>query len=135
MKIIFVILSLVSGFANSVMAMPCDTGYLCNSRSGKYSIEVQRCRYTNHLGNLISVKMNGHDVAGATLSAAWDGKSVGDSLLAFEITIPSHAGSSHVWSVEIPNKTKGIIKEKFAAAEPEPYTVIWKDLITCKVTD
>lgn len=136
MKNKFSILALIIlGTAQSSFSMPCDSGYACQSKSGKYHIEVQRCRYVNRLGNLSSVQVDGQEVTDATLGSAWDGKSVGDSLLAFEINLPSDPGSSHVLSVEIPTKTKGIIKEKYAAEEPGPYTVVHHESIACKVVE
>ena len=75
--------------ASTSFSMPCDTGYKCTSLSGKYKIELQRCRYVNRLGNLSSVKIDNKEIAGAELGAAFDGKSIGDSLLAFEISIPN----------------------------------------------
>ena len=56
-------------------AMPCDTGYLCTSSSGKYQIEIRRCRYDNRLGNIQRLKVDGKDVTDAKLGAAFTPKS------------------------------------------------------------
>jgi hypothetical protein len=49
------------------LAMPCDTGYLCISASGKYKVEIQRCRYDNRFSNIVTLRISGKDVANATL--------------------------------------------------------------------
>lgn len=118
----------------SAFSMPCDTGYLCKSESGKYQIELQRCRYINSL-NLNSVTIDGNVVARAQLNTGWDG----DSVLAFEINLPSvNEEDLRVLSVET-NKTdlssKGIAIEKVTFYNPGPTTVVNSETITCVVTE
>lgn len=38
-------LSFSALFSVSAFSMACDTGYSCKSESGKYQVELQRCRY------------------------------------------------------------------------------------------
>lgn len=122
-------------FIPAAYAMPCDTGYHCVSKSGRYDISLQRCRYVNDL-HLLSVSVHKSIISAATLGPAWDGKSVGDGLLAFQINLPTTDDSVRVLSVEIPAKTsKGMIKEKYAATEPEPFKVQFSESMTCKVTE
>ncbi|MGE5086392.1 MAG: hypothetical protein ACM3MG_08850 [Bacillota bacterium] len=134
MKLFFVSVTLGFLLGQAVQAMPCDTGYHCKSTTSKYEFELQRCRYINSL-HLLTAKMSGSTVGGATLGPFWDGKSIGENLLAFEVDLPSGAGSSHILTVEIPAGTmKGRVKELYAAAEPEPYSLIHSEGIKCQIT-
>jgi hypothetical protein len=119
----------------AAQAMPCDTGYVCKSASGKIQIELNRCRYVNRL-RLLSLKIDNKTVDGAELNASWDGKSVGDNLLAFEINLPTAEGSSKVISAEIgKGKMQGVLKVKFAVDEPGTYKVLRTESITCGIDD
>ncbi len=127
-------LSFSALFSFSAFSMPCDTGYSCKSESGKYQIELQRCRYINSL-NLNSITIDGNEVAYAELNAGWDG----DSVLAFEISLPSvNQEDLRVLSVET-NKTelgtRGVAIEKVTFYNPGPSTVVNYEAMTCVVTE
>ena len=64
-------------------AMPCDGSFQCKSASGRYKIEISRCRYDNHLGSIQALQIGGADVSGAELGAAFDGEEFGG----FEIAL------------------------------------------------
>jgi hypothetical protein len=78
-----IILVLLYCFSHSAFSMPCDVGYICVSKTKKYYIELQYCRYTNNI-NLETIKIDGAEVEGANLNKGWDS----DNLLAFEINLP-----------------------------------------------
>lgn len=121
--------------ASAAFSMPCDTGYSCVSKSGKYQLELQRCRYVNDL-RVVSFNFNHKAVADAVIGPFWDGKSVGDSLLSFQVNWPSKGNSLHLISVEIPAHTMtGKLKEKFAESQPEPFRTLHSEAITCKISD
>lgn len=124
----FIVLSCIFGFEHSAFAMPCDAGYNCFSKTGKYKISLQRCRYRNHL-SLLTTKINHLEIMGASLNKGWDG----DSLLAFEINIPTADTSSvRILSAEFSAKHKiGILKEKFAASEPGPLQTVRSEKLYC----
>lgn len=128
-----IVIILASTFSLPIFAMPCDTGYSCNSQSGKYQIELNRCRYKNSL-RLYSVKIDNIEIEGAELGASWDGKSVGDSFLAFEVVLPAEDGSDRVISVEIQaNSILGTLKEKYTETQPDIAKVLHSEIITCHV--
>jgi hypothetical protein len=120
---------LLSGMSQSAFSMPCDAGYNCVSKTGKYTIELQYCRYTNNIA-LETIKINGSEVKGASLNKGWDG----DSVLAFEINLPVKIeGAVQILTAEMPQKTKkGILQVKYADYEPQPMTVIHTEKISCK---
>jgi len=128
----FSIILLLSLLSQSAYSMPCDTGYNCASKSGKYQVELQRCRYRNHLG-LLSLKINNLEVSSAALNSSWDG----DSSLAFEINLPSLPdGSVKIITAEMsPKLKKGIMKIKYAVVEPGPLSVIHSENIICKISE
>jgi hypothetical protein len=123
---------LFAALAQSAYAMPCDSGYSCVSKTGKYKIELQRCRYRNHL-NLISTKINNIEVNHASLNESWEG----DSLLAFEINLPTLPdGAVKIITAELPQKFKtGILRIKYADSEPGPLSVIHAEKIYCKIEE
>jgi hypothetical protein len=120
---------LLAGFSQSALSMPCDAGYSCVSKTGKYKIELQHCRYTNNI-DLETIKINGIEVKGASLNKGWDG----DSVLAFEINLPVKIeGAVQILTAEMPQKTKkGILQVKYADYKPQPMTVIHTEKISCK---
>ncbi|HWU44976.1 MAG TPA: hypothetical protein VN132_16100 [Bdellovibrio sp.] len=93
------LLSLV--FAHVASAGPCDGSWSCKSKSGKYAVEVQRCRYSNSIGNLESVKINGSDVKDAKLTSSYDSQSIGGDILALEISIPDDKNDARYLSLEV----------------------------------
>ena len=120
---------LLAGISQSAFSMPCDAGYSCVSKTGKYAIELQYCRYTNNIA-LETIKIDGSEVKGASLNKGWDG----DSVLAFEINLPVKIeGAVKILTAEMPKKTKnGILQVKYADYEPQPMAVIHTDKIYCK---
>jgi hypothetical protein len=130
---IFSILVLL--FAQTTHAMPCDTGYMCKSKSGKYRIELTRCRYTNRL-ELLSVQMDHKDVKEATLGPAYDGRSVGGNVLAFEIDLPTTDDAVRILMVEISGKdSSGRITEQHAESEPARMSVVHEEPISCEIEE
>ncbi|MDD4974709.1 MAG: hypothetical protein PHY93_10190 [Bacteriovorax sp.] len=131
MKVLIAVF-LLAGFGQAAYSMPCDTGYRCVSSTGKYKIELQRCRYRNHI-NLLTTKINNIEVKDASLNIGWDG----DSVLAFEINLPTqNAGAVKILTAELPQKFKaGILKVKYADSEPGPLTVIDTEKIFCKIEE
>ncbi len=122
----------ISMITQSVYSMPCDTGYSCISKTGIYKIELQRCRYRNHL-NYLSTKINNIEVSGASLNVGWDS----DTFIAFEINLPSNPdGSVKILTSEISKQTKkGNIKIKFAESGPGPLTTLQTENIHCMITE
>jgi hypothetical protein len=131
MKNVSKIILLSLGLSNLASAMPCDTGYFCQSKSGKYQIEVERCRYVNDLHNL-QVKISGKDVLG-TLMANYDSLSLGGSLLAFEVKLPEAKYDGRKLTVEVVGQ-KGTITESIYKESPSPAKAIAQESISCKVT-
>lgn len=131
MKKLFALCIFMS-FAQSAFSMPCDSGYDCVSKTGKYKISLQRCRYRNHI-NLISTKISGVEIAGATLNEGWDG----DSVLAFEINLPTRVdGAVKILTAELPaNHKRGIMKIKYAESEPGPLSTIHSEKIYCAMVE
>ena len=110
-------------------AMPCDTGYLCASKSGKYKIEIRHCRYDNHLGNIIAFQIGGKSVTDATLGPAFDGSEFGG----FEIDLAPQGDAQRILSAEWLKKTgKGTIRDMSRNYNPGPYTISGSEAITCK---
>lgn len=119
------LLSLV--FSSLALAMPCDTGYTCTSASGRYKIEIQRCRYDNRLGNF-SLLLNKSEVTNATGGPAWDGDQFG----AFEIDLATQGDTQRMLSVEFSKKTmKGVIYDKSRAYNPGPWKTTRHEAISC----
>ncbi len=117
--------------AQSAYSMPCDTGYRCVSKSGKFKVELQRCRYRNHI-NLLSMSINNTDISSATLNEGWDG----ESTLAFEINLPTMTpGAVKILTAELPGKNKGVMKIKYAASEPGPLSTLFSEKMFCKIQD
>lgn len=113
-------------------AMPCDSSYQCKSASGKYRMEIQRCRYDNRLGSIQMLKIGGADVTGAQLGAAFDGEDFGG----FEIALAEKGDTQRVLSVEWAQKTgKGVIRDKSRDDNPAPYRTGSSEAITCKAED
>lgn len=112
-------------------AMPCDAGYLCISKTGKYKVELQRCRYRNNI-NLVSTKINNVEVAGAVLNKGWDGENV----LAFEINLPvTVEGAVKILTAEMGNHKLGWMKIKYAESEPGPLSVLHSERMSCKMVE
>lgn len=129
MKKIITVLLFV--FAQSVLAMPCDTGYDCVSKTKKYKVSLQRCRYRNRI-NLISTTINGTEVTDATLNQGWDGESV----LAFEINLPTTPdGAVKILTAEMANHKVGTMKIKYAESEPGPLTTQHSEKMTCVISE
>ena len=128
------LISILTAMTESALAMPCDTGWMCKSRNGFYSIEVQRCRYTNSIGNLISVKASGHDIPDAKITAAYDSKSIGGSILAMEVSIPDTVNAGHYLSFEMVGKV-GRMTERIQQFNPGEQKVIATRSLSCKVTE
>lgn len=122
-------LTFINGAAH---AMPCDAGYFCVSKSKKYKVELQRCRYRNHI-NLITFKVNNVEIPGASLKAGWDA----DQVLAFEVDIPTaDDGAVKILSAEIPKPSlRGLLKIKEAESEPGPLKTTFSERITCTKED
>jgi hypothetical protein len=117
---------LISGQA---FAMPCDTGYLCTSSSGKYQIEIRRCRYDNRLGAIQKLKIDGKDAGDAKLGAAFDGEDFGG----FEIDLGGEDDNKRILSVEWGQKTgQGTIRDKSRNYNPAPYITNVSEAIVCK---
>ncbi len=113
-------------------AMPCDASYVCKSASGKYRIEIQRCRYDNRLGAIQALQIGRADVTDAQLGAAFDGEEFGG----FEIVLPQKGGAERILSVEWARKTgKGLIRDKSRDEAPAPYKTGFSEAISCKAED
>ena len=113
-------------------AMPCDTGYACKSASGKYQIEIRRCRYDNRLGP-VSLKLDGKPAAGVTLDrASWDG----DRFLAFQLDFPSKGDHERMLSIEVRKRTmSGTLKDESRNYNPAPWKLRHSEAIHCAVQD
>jgi hypothetical protein len=115
--------------STQAIAMPCDTGYSCTSASGKYEIEIRRCRYDNRLGPIGVLKIDGKDVTGTKLDAAFDGDDFGG----FEIGLAAQGESQRILSAEWAQKTgKGTIRDKSRDDNPAPYKTTFTEAISCK---
>ena len=121
-----------SGFAQQAFSMPCDTGYDCVSKTGKYKVALQRCRYRNNI-NLIKTTINGSEVTEAILNQGWDG----ENILAFEINLPVKIdGAVKVLTAELPHNHKmGIMKIKYADSQPGPLTILHTEKINCVISE
>jgi len=125
----FAILAALLFMSSQAFAMPCDTGYLCTSASGRYQIEIRRCRYDNHLGKIEKLKINGKDVTDAKLGAAFDGDDFGG----FEVGLAGQSETQRILSAEWVQKTgKGTIRDKSRNYNPAPYTTNFSEAISCK---
>ena len=131
MKLLFAVF-LIAGITQNAFSMPCDTGYSCVSKTGKYKIELQRCRYRNHI-SLIKTKIDNIEIPASTLNHGWDG----DSVLAFEINLPTTIdGSVKIITAELSQKFKtGVLKLKYAESEPGPLSLLYSEKISCKITE
>jgi hypothetical protein len=115
--------------STQVFAMPCDTGFSCTSASGKYEIEIRRCRYDNRLGPIGELKIDGKDLTGTKLNAAFDGDDFGG----FEIGLPAQGETQRILSAEWMQKTgKGTIRDKSRDGNPAPYKTAFSEAISCK---
>ena len=128
----FILTFFLGTFSFTAFSMPCDSGYSCTSNSGKYKIELQRCRYRNRI-SLASFKINDVEVKGADLNKGWDG----DSVLGFEINIPTQLEDAvEILSAELPHKlNSGILRIKYAESEPGPLKTVHIENIYCKIDD
>jgi hypothetical protein len=135
MKTLTLAILLFSFHFSSASAMPCDTGYLCTSKSNHYVIEIQRCRYDNSI-HLVSVTRKGTKLEGASLGAAYDG-TYDHGLLAFEVSLPltpaeKKEGSQRVLSVEVRGKPlTGQLKEMFWEDQPRLPKDVRKESVEC----
>jgi hypothetical protein len=118
--------------SQTASAMPCDTGYFCVSKSGKYKISLQRCRYRNNI-HLISIKKDNSEIAEATLNKGWDG----ENILGFEINLPlAEEGAVKILTAEVVKSHKhGVMKIKYAESEPGPLSVLQTEKISCKIVE
>jgi hypothetical protein len=115
-----------------VFAMPCDASYRCVSPSGKYKIDIQRCRYDNRLGAISSLQIGGKAVTDAQLGAAFDGDVFGG----FEIDLAQQGDVQRILSVEWVKKTgKGLIRDKTRDTNPAPYKTTFSEGIACKIQE
>ena len=115
-----------------VFAMPCDTGYVCKSASGKYQIDIRRCRYDNRLGPA-TLKLNGSAAAGVKLDDAWWD---GDRFLAFQLDFPSSGDHERMLSIEVKKHTmSGTLKDEKRNDNPAPWKVSHRERIHCAVQD
>jgi hypothetical protein len=130
-----VLIAVAALASSTAFAMPCDTGFTCISDSGKYVVELQSCRYVNAV-SLVSVKVEGKALEGASLGPAYDG-TIDGGPLAVEIELPLSAdeaanGSARVLTIEVaPGSEEGTIKEKFVEEQPGPYAVVASEKVTC----
>jgi hypothetical protein len=122
--------------SKSAFSMPCDTGYICKSKS--YEVAIQTCRYTSYI-RLSSVKIKGSEVDGAELGANYDGTYDGGPL-AFEVNIPvpvkdgEEPEATRLIKIEIPaGSSKGSIRETFTEYQPGSPKLIRKEQIKCIV--
>jgi hypothetical protein len=128
----FSVLAALLVISTQALAMPCDTGYTCTSASGKYKIELRRCRYDNRLGPIGMLKIDGKDVTGAKLGAAFDGDDFGG----FEIGLAGQGETQRILSAEWAQKTgKGTIRDKSRDDNPAPYKTGFSEAIGCKEGD
>ena len=129
---ILIAFSLWATLSQTAFSMPCDTGYICTSKTGKYKIELQRCRYRNSL-HLESTKINGNEIKNAVLNSGWDG----DTLLAFEINLPTKIeGAVKILTAEFPHKDQmGNLNIEYTESEPAPLKIIHHEKILCKVDE
>jgi len=134
MKRMAAITMLSLSFAHVASAMPCDTGWSCKSKSGKYSVEVQRCRYQNSIGGLESVKINGKEIQGSQLTSSYDSKSIGGNILAIEVSIPDTKNDAHYLAFEVAGKS-GRVTERIQEFNPGPQQVIASEAISCEETE
>jgi hypothetical protein len=118
--------------SQAAYSMPCDSGYLCVSKTGKYKVELQRCRYRNSI-HLISTKINNVEIPEATLNQGWDG----ETTLAFEINLPvAEPGQVKILTAEMaPHHRFGLMKIKYAESEPGPLTVLHTERMSCKIEE
>lgn len=109
-------------------AMPCDATYRCVSSSGRYQIELARCRYDNRLGNISALQVGGKELADARLDAAFDGDEFGG----FEIDL-GQQDPEHILSVEWAKKTgNGFIRDKSRKENPATFMTNYSEAISCK---
>lgn len=128
---LFLALGLMTVLTQTAFGMPCDSGYLCVSRTGKYKVELQRCRYRNSI-HLISTKINNVEVPDATLNQRWDG----ENILGFEINLPvATEGAVKILTAEMLNHRHGIMKIKYTDFEPGPLTVLHTEKMSCKIEE
>jgi hypothetical protein len=133
MKTVFLALgSLI--VAQSAFSMPCDTSWSCKSKSGKYVVDVQRCRYSNALGVQQSVKINGQEISDAKLGASYDSQSIGGKILAFEISLPDTKNDARYLSVEMVGG-KGTVTERVQPFNPGPQKAVASEAISCQIVD
>jgi hypothetical protein len=124
-------LVILCAFAHeAAFAMPCDSEYICKSKSDKYVVEIQRCRYDNRLGTISEFKIGKTETTGSVkLGAAWDG----DQYLAFEIHLPTVGESERMFSIEVEKKSgKGLIHEKKRDDSASSWKPVSSETITCK---
>jgi hypothetical protein len=122
--------------SQSAFSMPCDTGYICKSKS--YEVTIQTCRYDSSM-DLNSVKINNKEIEGAELRANYNGTYDGGPL-AFEVYIPvavqdgEEAEAVRLIKIEIPaGSSKGSIRETFTEYQPGSPKLIRKEQIKCIV--
>ncbi len=126
MKKILVLLAVTIGSIQTASAMPCDAGYTCISKTKKYRVELQRCRYENNL-HLVSVSIRGTKIEGATLGPSFDA-----DLLAFQVNVPTGSESTRILSIETAAGTHvGILKDKSVESQPAPFKVTSSEAIKC----
>ncbi len=112
-------------------AMPCDTGYACRSASGKYKIEIRRCRYDNRLGPA-TLTVGGQRVANAKLGPAWDGS----RFMAFQLDLPSTGDAERMLSAEVRKPgLSGVLSDESRKYNPAPWKVKHREVIRCSIQD
>ncbi|MEJ2375172.1 MAG: hypothetical protein P8Y53_19480 [Pseudolabrys sp.] len=111
------------------IAMPCDSGYACKSASGKYSVEIRRCRYDNRLSPA-RLTIDGKRVAGVTLGPSWDG----DRFMAFQLNFPTKGDVERVLSVEVSKPgLSGTLRDETCTYNPGPWKVKHHETIRCSI--
>jgi hypothetical protein len=131
-NLVFAFVSVIVG--QYALAMPCDTGWACKSASGKYAIEVNRCRYTNSVGGLTSLKIDDKEISKAVLTASYDSQSIGGDILALEVSIPDSENDGHYISFEMIGD-KGTVTDRVQPYNPGEQKVISTEAISCEETE
>lgn len=118
------------------MAMSCDSGWKCVSKTGKYSIETSRCRYANSIGSLNGVTVDGKKYEEGVITASYDSLSIGGDLLNIEVNIYDENYDAHYLAFEFNGSlNKGTVTERIQQYNPGRQTVISSEEITCKVVE
>jgi hypothetical protein len=135
MKLIPILLAFSS---TAALANSCPDVYECKSASGRYQISLSHC-HANNLGTHPGIDpdsekgflllLDGKKQSDASLGAAWDG----DTVVAFELSLPNLGDKEQLLSAELSRKTlKGTIRYKTRDSEPGPFQTIRSEAISCQ---